>query len=215
MRYRLVIFDFDGTLADSFPWFSRVLNDFADRHGFRRVAADEVDDLRGLPAREILHRLEIPLWQIPRIAADMRSIVRDADDIALFPGAADTLRRLADDGVRIAIVTSNAEDNVRRVLGPSQDLVADFACGASLFGKARKFRRVLRRAGLAGDDALAIGDEHRDVEAARAAGVRCGVVSWGYARLDALAALQPDHVFRRFDEITATPDARAVAGARP
>ncbi len=40
--YRLVVFDFDGTLADSFPWFARVINDVADRYRFARIAPDEV-----------------------------------------------------------------------------------------------------------------------------------------------------------------------------
>ena len=37
MTYRLAIFDFDGTLADSFPFFLSVFNTIADRHGFRRI----------------------------------------------------------------------------------------------------------------------------------------------------------------------------------
>ena len=41
MSWRLAIFDFDGTLADSFPWFAGVLDRMADRHGFRRVDAAE------------------------------------------------------------------------------------------------------------------------------------------------------------------------------
>lgn len=37
MRYRLVLFDFDGTLADAFPFFLSVFNTIADRHGFKRL----------------------------------------------------------------------------------------------------------------------------------------------------------------------------------
>ena len=79
--------------------------------------------------------------------------------------------------------------------------VADFDCSASVFGKARKFRRVLKRARLAPHDAIAIGDETRDIEAARAAGIACGAVTWGYAAEKALRDRQPDYVFERMEEI--------------
>ncbi len=53
MRYRLVIFDLDGTLADSFPWFVRNVNGVADKFGFRRIASQDIAALRGLGPREI------------------------------------------------------------------------------------------------------------------------------------------------------------------
>lgn len=63
MTYRLAIFDMDGTLADSFPWFARNLNAVADKFRFRRIAPDEVETLRQLDARRILERLEVPGWK--------------------------------------------------------------------------------------------------------------------------------------------------------
>jgi phosphoglycolate phosphatase len=116
MRYSLVIFDLDGTLADSFPWF---------------------------------------LGQIGASAAHF----------------------------------------------------SHFACGASLFGKAAKFRSVMRRARVDPARAIAIGDEVRDIEAARAVGIACGAVSWGYAAPDALAAPEPDVLFREMQQIARLAEA--------
>ena len=102
-------------------------------------------------------------------------------DIALFPGVEAMLRELRDGGVRLALVTSDSEANARRQLGQANAaLFSDFACGASLFGKAAKFRRVLKRARVDPGAAIAIGDEVRDIEAARAAGIACAAVTWGY-----------------------------------
>jgi len=204
LPFTLAIFDLDGTLADSFPWFARVLNDVADEFGFRRVAADEVAGLRRLPPRELLKRLDVPLWKVPRIAAHMRRMKRAAlADIPLFPGAEAMLRALADKGVRLALVSSDHEANARAQLGPAAALFAHYACGASLFGKAQKFRRVLRQAGAAPASAIAIGDEIRDIEAARAAGIACAAVGWGYADPAALAAASPDLMFATLDDIAA------------
>ena len=76
-----------------------------------------------------------------------------------------------------------------------------FACGAAMFGKPRKFRRVLRQAGVDPARAIAIGDEVRDIEAARAAGIACAAVTWGYAAPETLHALGPDLVFERMEDI--------------
>ena len=45
-RYDLLVFDFDGVLADSFPFFLRVHDDLAQAHGFRPIAADEIEAMR-------------------------------------------------------------------------------------------------------------------------------------------------------------------------
>src|SRR3954454_4684386 len=90
MPYSLVIFDLDGTLVDSFPWFLRNVNDVADRFGFRKVAEHEIEGLRHKPAREILGLLGIPLWKLPRIARHMqRMMAEDAVSAPLFDGAAE------------------------------------------------------------------------------------------------------------------------------
>jgi phosphoglycolate phosphatase len=72
MTYRLVIFDFDGTLADSADWFVRNLNPMAERFGFRQADEAEIERLRRLPNREIIRRLGVPKGKLPRIARHMR-----------------------------------------------------------------------------------------------------------------------------------------------
>jgi phosphoglycolate phosphatase len=202
--YPLVIFDLDGTLADSFPWFARELNGVADTFGFRRVDPGEIEGLRRLPPRVLLKRLGVPLWKLPRIAAHMRRMKSAAiGGIPLFPGAADTLRALHSGGVRLALVTSDHETNARAQLGAAAALFSHYECGAALFGKSTKFRRVLRQAGVPPGAAIAIGDEIRDIEAARAAGIACGAVAWGYADPAALQAAAPDMMFAAMTEIAA------------
>src|ERR1700741_4418204 len=88
MRYSLVIFDLDGTLADSFPWFRLHVNGVADRFGFRRVVDGDVERLRHKGSREILGDLEVPLWKLPAIARHMRRLkAQHLADIPLFHGA--------------------------------------------------------------------------------------------------------------------------------
>src|SRR5215510_5084564 len=138
MRYTLAILDLDGTLSDSLPWFRDHVNDVADRFAFRRVEEADIAALRRVGPREVLQSLGIPRWKLPRIARYMRGLkAAHLSEIPLFPGATEMLQALTQGGIRLALVSSDTEDNARRQLGPeTAKLIADFACGASLFGKA-------------------------------------------------------------------------------
>jgi phosphoglycolate phosphatase len=202
-RYKLAIFDLDGTLADSLPWFRRVVNSIADKHRFRRIEDADVEMLRGKSSREIIGYLEVPIWRMPLIARDMRRLKSQSlDAIPLFAGVDAMLLELSERGVVLAMVSSDSERNVRTALGDNAGLMSCFACGASLFGKAAKFRAVLKRTGIAADDAICIGDEVRDGEAAGQAGIDFGAVSWGYARPETLRAVSPVLVFDSVADIS-------------
>ncbi len=205
MPYKLAIFDFDGTLADSVAWAATVLNELAVRYGFRVVAKEELRMLRGKDNRAIVRHLGVPFWKMPFIANHGRKLAsRDAARIPLYPGSGALLRSLAEHGVELAIVSSNDESNIRRILGPENaGLVRYYECGASIFGKASKFRRVLKRSGVKPEDAIAIGDETRDIEAARGERLATGAVTWGYATAELLESFRPTWMFAEMGDIVA------------
>jgi phosphoglycolate phosphatase len=204
MAYTLVIFDLDGTLADSFSWFRTVINGVAREYGFRQIVDDEVEPLRRAGAREILHPLGVPRWKLPAIARRLRALKREQlDALSLFPGAPSMLHTLRDSGLTLTLVSSDNEDNARRQLGENAAVFSHFACGASIFGKAAKFKAVMCRARVTAAQTIAIGDQVRDIEAARAAGIACGAATWGYSATDALIAMKPDMVFQNMNDIAA------------
>ena len=119
-RYRLAIFDFDGTLADSLPWFRASFQDMITRFDLAPVRDDEVEGLRGLSAREIMARLNVSMWQLPAIVSDMRKRkLAAASEISLFSGIPAMLTDLQRLGIKTAIVSSDSEASVRQVLGPT------------------------------------------------------------------------------------------------
>lgn len=204
MPYKLAIFDFDGTLSDSFAWFLSVVNSVADKHKFQRIERDRIDELRSVGASELIRLLGVAKWRIPLITRDMRKRkAQQIDRIALFPGVDRLFCELKARGMTIAIVSSDSENNVRTVLGDLGRHVAYFACGAGLFGKTAKFRRILDLTGISVDDTICIGDEIRDIDAAREAGIDFGAVTWGYTSGAALEARAPNYLFSRIDEVIA------------
>jgi phosphoglycolate phosphatase len=73
----LVIFDFDGTLADSTAWAIRAVRPLAERFKFKAVTEDEIAMLRGRTSREIIAYLGLPLWKVPLVAASNQALGAD------------------------------------------------------------------------------------------------------------------------------------------
>jgi phosphoglycolate phosphatase len=212
MKYKLVIFDFDGTLADSFEWFLGVVDELAAKHKFRMFDRAELDDLRGSSATKVLAHLDVPRWRLPAIGRHLHQLAaRDAEKISLFDGVDRMLTALVECGVTVAVVSSSAENNIRRILGPENVArISHFECGASLFGKRTKLRKVLRRCGVNARQTLCVGDEVRDIEAAKAEGIPFGAVGWGFTHLHALREHDPDEIFATVGEIAACIAGRCV-----
>lgn len=194
--FDLLIFDFDGTLADSAGWFRSILPDLARRFRFRCPDAEELEELRHKPPREVMRILKIPGWKLVLIAVHVRKRAAKAEAFPLFDGIPAVLEQLAAKGLKIAVVSSNSEVNVRRALGPQLSaLVTAWSCGAGMFGKAKHFRDVLGEMRVVPARALAVGDEIRDIDAAREVGLRTAAVAWGFGMKPGLEAAMPDLCF--------------------
>src|SRR4051812_17931062 len=126
-RYRLAIFDFDGTLANSLPWFRASFQDMIARFDLAPVGDHEIEGLRMMTARQIMARLNVPMWRLPVIVNDMRKRkLAVADKTPLFDGVGTLLVELHRLDIRTAIVSSDGEESVRRVLGSTASLISHF-----------------------------------------------------------------------------------------
>ncbi|HEY5800351.1 MAG TPA: HAD hydrolase-like protein [Burkholderiaceae bacterium] len=203
MNIRLAIFDFDGTLADTFPFFVSVHNTLAERYQFRSIGHEEIDALRHHGAREVMRQVGLPRWKFPFVArAFMKLMKAEQSGIALFDGVEAALAELAASGTVLAVVSANSYDNIVRILGPQAAAhFRYFECGVSMFGKTRRLKRVLKLSGVAAHEAMYIGDQKTDLEAAHDAGMAFGAVAWGYAHLVSMRKLGVEREFHTVAEL--------------
>ena len=202
---RTVIFDFDGTLVDSLEVGFRAANVVAPKFGVRTVGRAEADTFREMSTREMFVHLGVPLRKVPGLVVAVRDeMARVMPTVRLFDGIADGLRQLHESGIELGVVSSNSRRNVRSCLDRNGVLgLFDFVHTAlNLFGKHRTIRRVLRTRGLAASRVAYVGDESRDVEAARRCQVLGVAVSWGSKSRAQLGQHRPDHIVDSPRELT-------------
>lgn len=187
MRYRLVLFDFDGTLTDSMSLYLRIGDEVREKFALAPVAEADVPSLRSMGTVAALRSLGLPARRLPSVLRFARArLAEERTQISLREGMPALLRTIAATDT-VGIVSSNAESTVRAVLGPTlAGAVSEYACGVGLLGKAVTLRRLLRRRRLLPASVVLVGDEERDVAAAAAAGVDSIGVTWGVANASAL-----------------------------
>jgi phosphoglycolate phosphatase-like HAD superfamily hydrolase len=197
-----LIFDFDGTIADTLPLLLALTNRLAPEYGYRQVEEADINILRDLHAREVIRWLRIPWYQLPRLAhrfrAELRLQMPQVAPIAAVPTALDDLSL----HFSLGIVTTNSVANVRAFL--SIHRISHFAFvypSRRLLGKRRTLRRVLRERRLVANHTLYIGDEVRDVEAAQSCGLDALAVSWGANNAVRLQRANPFSVVHRPDTL--------------
>jgi phosphoglycolate phosphatase len=192
MRYRLVVWDFDGTLADSLPISLEIFNRMAAEHGFRPVT--DPDLVRTMTVLRFIRAHKIPLFRVPRLVKKFlahQSTMMSATP--LYPELARLLCDIRDTGTQQGIVSFNKERNIRVCLQANEvEHQFQFVVGCGgIFGKKRALRKVLKSNPYKRHEVLYVGDEVRDVVAARKAGVDVAAVSWGFNAPDVLARHRP------------------------
>jgi phosphoglycolate phosphatase len=195
MRYRLVLFDFDGTLADTFLPTVQIFNQLAEKHGFLPIADPE--DFRRMDLMALARAQAVPILKVPALMREYRLLQRAAGTVPrLFPGLAEGLREIRQAGCRMGVISSSAKEPIMDCLstGGVADLFEVVVGYSRLMGKARGIRSVLKNLRLTSRDAVYVGDEVRDIEAARGAGIDIAVVPWGFNLPQLLQSHRPTYL---------------------
>lgn len=179
---KTIIFDFDGTIADTLSACIHIANKNAKSWGFQEVDEKDLERLKGMTPFELLGEFKIPFYKVPFLIKKFQlELYESMENVRLFPGIRTLLDELQKKGFILGIITSNTEDNVHRFLKKNNIDHFDFIHGEkNIFGKSGTILNVIKSRGIVKKDSLYIGDEVRDIEAAKKSGIRCISVSWGF-----------------------------------
>jgi phosphoglycolate phosphatase len=195
MRYDLVLWDFDGTLADSWPLGLAIFNEVAALRGLRPVV--DPDAAREMTAVQLMRKHGVSWWRLPRLAVEMKSLARDRiASVQIFPGIAPVLHKLCNHGCRLGIVSSNNEETILtslRLNGLAEPFEFVHSC-SNLFGKGRRVRALLKQLRVRPERVIYVGDEVRDIVAARQARIDVAAVTWGLNSARLLASHEPTYL---------------------
>jgi phosphoglycolate phosphatase-like HAD superfamily hydrolase len=197
MTEPIILFDFDGTIADTHQMLIAILNRLADEFGYPPLSPAQVETMRGLSSQEIIRQSQVSVFKIPfLIRRAKEEVQRTMPDVLPIQGMVAALHTLAAEGYQLAILTSNFEENVRIFL-EHQALDGLFRwvdAGMTIFGKHRMIQRVQDRYGVTTADLIYVGDETRDIDAAHRSGIPVVSVTWGFNTREILEIHNPDRL---------------------
>lgn len=189
---KTVIFDFDGTLADTFVTSVRIYEKLTRR--LDPFSDDEILRLRGLTMLHLVRELRIRPWRVPWLMMRGRALMRkEMETVIVFEGIEDVLKGLQAANIPVFIMSSNSPGNIRKLLRRVgiEHYFTHIYGNVGIFGKAKMLRRIIARNNLVPADTFYVGDEGRDVEAAKRVGVKSVAVTWGYNSAGLLANHHP------------------------
>lgn len=197
-----VVFDFDGTIAETLSAGVDILNRLSGEFGFRPVKREEIDNLRGKTLSEVLKIFHISFLKLPVLVSRVKKeMAKSIEQIKMVPGIKNAIDEVKSVGLSAGMLSSNSEDNLEKFCAKN-DLSFDFIySGGSIFGKDRVIRKMMRREKLGAKKIIYVGDEVRDIAAARKTGVRIVSVSWGFNNRSILEKACPDFLIDRPAEI--------------
>ncbi len=204
----LIVFDLDGTLADSLPDLAVAANYTCRRLGLPERAPAAIAGMIGGGERKFMERLTGPDHQ--DLVDDCLAIYLDyyaahcGDLTRLYPGVRETLEQLA--GKKLAVLSNKFQPLTERVLetlGIAHFFSARRGGGAGLALKPspEPLTAIIRDLGAESRRTLMVGDKPADVSTGRGAGALVAVVTYGYGDLASLRAAAPDFLLARFDQL--------------
>jgi phosphoglycolate phosphatase len=202
---KAVIFDFDGTLADTVTMMYELNDVVTKKVGLDPLTKSELEDMRKMTYLEMLKYLKMPVRMLPKIVRVVtKGIKGRINFLKPNPGMKAVVNRLSKtDGLEIGLLSSNSRSNVYKFLEKHKmkDKFNFVESGVSLFAKQIRLRQVLKKHRLKAEDCIYVGDEVRDIEAVKKIPMRIIAVPWGFNHPSVLKQNKPNWLIKDPKEI--------------
>lgn len=203
---KVVIFDFDGTIADTMPYSFGKSLELLRKEKIDTPEKQIIKKIRSSNYIELMKEFKLSWLKIPFILRIIEQTQKDLylyiEKIRIFPGMKKFLFDLKKEGYKLAIISSNRKENIDKFIKFNKLNVFDFVHGKTdLFGKAGYLEKFIKDFNLKKSEVIYIGDEIRDVEACKKVGIKIIGVSWGLHTFEALQKNGVDYIVKKPSEI--------------
>ena len=204
MTHKVIIFDFDGTIADTVDALVTIANRLAGEFGYIQITPEDLARLRNFTSREIIKYSGVSMLKIPFLLKKVKGELKaKIPELKPIPGISEVLLALHSQGYRLGIITSNSPENVTAFLSNNQlnHLFEFIYSGVTIFGKTTIINNVLKQKQLDPTTVIYVGDETRDIEASKKANIKVIAVTWGFNSPEALAKQEPSILINHPQEL--------------
>ena len=204
MTVKVIMFDFDGTLADTLDTLVTITNRLALEFGYKPTAPEQLAQIRNLSSREIVMQSGISIFKIPFLLKKIKgNLHNEIQYLNSIPGIKEALIQLKYEGNILGILTSNSEENVRIFLNKQgmEELFSFVYSETTLFSKHRIIRKFMKENYLSSEEIVYVGDETRDIESSKKIPIKVIAVSWGFNSREVLAKHKPDFLIHKPSEL--------------
>lgn len=204
MTIKIIFFDFDGTVADTFNTLVSITNQLAVNFGYKPLGEEELAQIKNLSSRQIIKYSGISIFKFPLLLAKIKSELRqEIYNVKAFPEIEPALLELRNQVCKIVILSSNSKENIIAFL-ENNNLQSSFDfiyTEAALFSKSKVINRILKQENIKPEESIYVGDETRDIDAAKRSRVKAIAVSWGFNSQEILAEHNPDFLVHQPKEL--------------
>ena len=193
----IILFDFDGTIADTISAGLEIINSHAEKFGYKKL---EGDLNTHMSAMQLVKLAKIKFWKLPYLVYQLKKKLSEkSDELKVLPEAPELIKKLNEAGYELGILTSNSYKTVTAFLKKYQldSFFTFLRTDVSLFGKKKalaKARKVINK------KIVYIGDELRDIEACRKNDIPIVSISWGLNSYESLEEHNPGLVAKSSEE---------------
>lgn len=180
---KVIIFDFDGTIADTLETIATLYNNIAADFHCNPISFEDKERFRGMKSQEFLAECGVSLIKLPVIALRIKHELRkEIKNIEAFEGIITALQDIKFAGYRVGVMSSNSVKNINAFLKENNITnIFDFIhSGKNIFGKDKVILHLLRRHKIKRNTVIYVGDETRDIDALKRINIPIVAVSWGF-----------------------------------
>ena len=201
---KIILFDFDGTLADSFEISMEIVHKVSKKHKLN-LSRDEIYEIsKSIPIKNLLKKFKINKIKLLLFYLEIKKELKKVLlQIKPFKDVEETLIELKNRNYELGIVSSSSKRNIKKFL-KKYNLEKYFKfiiSKKSLTGKYKVFNSILKKEKLEKNELIYIGDEVRDLESANKSQIDCIILTKGFNSFNLIKKYNPEYFTNKFFNI--------------